>query len=139
MIHSEKILSRFCTVLEDNHFLRLLNGLSEKYDKATVKKVMIDCRKMLVEYYRPVLDDEFYMLDYTSMFESLDQHIHKLFDYLEITIDPDRLDKWHEIYKIYKEKNNQDFYEKFLDNQPVITNQQTAIFKEILLWKNNLD
>jgi len=125
-------------VLEDNHFLRLVNKLSEKYDNATVKRVMIDCRKMLVEYYRPALDNEFYMLDYTSMFENLHQHIHKLFDYLEISIDLDRLDKWHEIYKIYKEKNNQDFYEKFLDNQPLIKNQQTAILKEILSWNNGL-
>jgi hypothetical protein len=136
MIHSEKTLSRFCTVLEDNHFLRLLNALSEKYDKDTVKKVMIDCRKMLVEYYRPVPDQGFYMLDYTSMFENLDQHIHKLFDYLEISIDLARSDRWHEIYEIYKEKNNQDFCEKFLGNQLVIKSQQTAILKEILSWKN---
>jgi hypothetical protein len=76
------------------------------------------------------------MLDYTSMFENLDQHIYKLFDYLEISIDSDRSVQWHEIYQIYKEKNNQDFYEKFLNNQLVIKNQQTAILKEILSWKN---
>jgi hypothetical protein len=136
MIHSEKTLSRFFMVSEDNHFLRLVDRLSEKYDNATVKKVMIDCYKMFVEYYRPALDNEFYMLDYTSMFENLDQHIYKLFDYLEISIDSDRSVQWHEIYQIYKEKNNQDFYEKFLNNQLVIKNQQTAILKEILSWKN---
>jgi hypothetical protein len=114
----------------------MINRLSEKYDKATVKKVMIDCRKMLIEYYRPAPNNGFYMLDYTSMFENLDQHIHKVFDYLEISIDLDRSDRWHEIYQIYKEKNNQDFREKFLGNQLVIKSQQTAILKEILSWKN---
>jgi hypothetical protein len=138
LIHSEKTLSRFCMVLEDNNYLRLVDRLSKKYDNATVKKVIIDCRKMLIEYYHPAQDNKFYILDYTCMFKNLDQHIHKLFDYLEITIDSSRLNKWHEIYKIYKEKNNQDFYKKFLDNQPVITTQQIAILKEIILWKNGL-
>jgi hypothetical protein len=135
--HSEKILSRFCMVLEENnHYLQLINRLGVKYDEATVKKVMIDCCKMFIEYYRPATDNQFYMVDYTEMFENLDQHIYKLFDYLEISINLDRLDKWREIYQVYKEKNSQNFYEKFLNNQPVIKNQQTAILKEILLWKN---
>jgi hypothetical protein len=121
---------------ENNHYLQLINRLGVKYDEATVKKVMIDCCKMFIEYYRPATDNQFYMVDYTEMFENLDQHIYKLFDYLEISINLDRLDKWREIYQVYKEKNSQNFYEKFLNNQPVIKNQQTAILKEILLWKN---
>jgi hypothetical protein len=136
--HSEQILARCCTVLEDSNYLRFLNALSETYDKATVKKVLVDCHKMLVEYYRPVSDNEFYMLDYSSMFQSLDQHIHKMFDFLKITIDTDRLGKWHEIYEIYKEKNNQDFSEKFIGDQLVMKSQQTAILKEILLWKHEI-
>lgn len=146
LIHGEKILSRFCIVLEEEHnksegqnsVLQLINELGVKYDRATVKKVMTDCHKILVGYYQPTMHNQFYMLDYISMFENLDQHIYKLFDYLEISIDLDRLVKWHEVYGIYKEKNSQNFYEKFLDNQPVIKNQRTAILKEILLWKNGL-
>jgi len=135
--HSEKILSRFCMVLEkNNHYLQSINRLGMKYDRATVKKVMIDCCEMFVRYYQTGINNQFYILDYTSMFENLDQHIHRLFDYLELSIDSDRLHKWLEIYTIYKERNNQDFCEKFLDNQPAIKNQQTAILKEILLWKN---
>jgi hypothetical protein len=137
-INCEKILSRFCMVLgvEHNNFLKFINRLSAKYDNATVKKVMMDCSKMFVEYYQPTPGNKFYMLDYNSMFENLDEHIYKLFHYLEISIDSDRLDEWNEIYKIYKGKNSQNFYEKFLNNQPVIKNQQTAILKEILSWKN---
>jgi len=146
LIHGEKILSRFCIVLEEEHnnseeknsVLQLVSELSVKYDNTTVKKVITDCHKMLVGYYQPTIDNQFYMLDYTSMFETLDQHIYKLFDYLEISIDSSRLDKWHEVYEIYKEKNSQNFYKKFLGNQPVIKNQQTAILKEILSWKNGL-
>jgi len=135
--HGEKILSRFCMVLEeDNHYLQLINRLAVKYDESTVKKVMIDCCKMFVGYYQTCINNQFYIIDYVGMFENLDQHIHQLFDYLALSIDLNRLDKWHAIYAIYKERNNQNFYEKFLDNQPVIKNQQIAILKEILLWKN---
>lgn len=146
LIHGEKILARFCIVLEEEHnnseeknnILQLVSELSVKYDSTTVKKVITDCHKMLVGYYQPTVDNQFYMLDYTGMFENLDQHIYKLFEYLEISIDSPRLDKWHKVYEIYKGKNSQNFYEKFLGNQPVIKNQQTAILKEILSWKNGL-
>ena len=101
--------------------------------------MLIECCKFFIEYYKvPDTYQNYYSIDYNDIFQNLDQKIYSIFEYLELPISQDRIDKWQSVYTHYRSVN-QDFLSLFLGNTHELdNNQRIKIFKEILQWKNGL-
>ena len=115
----------------------LIDSLSAKYDQQIVKQVLIKCNKFFTRYYTmPTSDLDYFNINYIDIFQNLDQKIYDIFNYLELTINTDRMSNWLSVYDNYRSVN-QNFLSTFLSNPVEIDNNvQMKIFKEIVAWKN---
>ena len=122
-----------------NNYYELINQLGQRYNISLVREVVLDCHKMFTQYYQ-LLDNsqDFYKINYHTMFNCLDQKIFEIFEYLDVSIDPSRLDHWKTIYNTYRQANQRDFCREVVPVSSKDTAQKTQIFKEILKWRNGL-
>jgi hypothetical protein len=135
--HSSMLMARMCCVLKDSPYMEFINNLSTKYNKQIIKQVLIESNKFFTKYYtiEPTYQD-YINIDYTDVFENLDQQIYRIFTYLELEIAPERLTKWLLVYQKYR-LANKDWLTVFLGETLEIDNTtKTKILKELIQWKN---
>jgi hypothetical protein len=136
---SEELFARmYYTLLDhDNPLIKFIQQLLEKYNEQAVKQVLVDCSKFFTRYSSVSTSySDYFNIDYNDIFQNLDHRIYDIFEYLELTISPDRLDNWLSVYHTYRLKN-QDFLSKFLNNHIEIEHsKKIEILKDIIQWKN---
>jgi len=136
---SEEFFARMCCAIPYSPYMDLVNHLSKTHDKDVVKQVLVECNKFFTNYYTVPSDCKNYFdISYKDMFQNLDLQIHNIFEYLELSLLPDRLDKWKKVYDQYRAAN-QDFLHNFLPKHiDTDINQKKAILKEVIKWKHGL-
>lgn len=132
-----ELTARMCTAIPNSHYMKFIKQLSVRYPIQHVKQIMIDSNKFFSRYYSVPADySDYYNLNYQDMFQFLDRRIKDIFQYLQMTIDPDRLQQWLPIYYQYQQLN-QNILSDFLDcTVPVDNTKKIEILKEIIQWKN---
>jgi len=133
----KELFARLVTCVPDSKFLKLINSLQLNFGADETKQTLLECSKIFTNYYTiPENSDEYFRLSYNDIFFNLDTKIASVFLFLNCEISPDRMHKWLEIYKIYKEKNSKilnDFEPPYL---AVPNKIKLQIVKELIAWKN---
>jgi hypothetical protein len=115
----------------------MIEKLSKDYSQVLVQEVLLDCHKLFMQYYKlPPGLNNVYTIDYNDLFDQLNQEIPKIFEYLGIQLDPDRLVEWHKVYAQYKQLNQRDYYTELVPYSSTNNKKKNQIFKEILKWRN---
>lgn len=118
-------------------YSKLIEQLSKEHSRALVQEVLLECHKLFMQYYKlPLGQEQVYTVDYTVLFDQLDQEITKIFKYLEIQLDSTRLDSWQKVYFQYKQLNQRDYYTELVPCPSTNNAGKNQILKEILKWNN---
>jgi hypothetical protein len=97
---------------------------------------------------------KYYQIDALDVWTNFDQHINKLFSYLDIPVDQNRLENWMSVYSIWKNNHTKRLnfvnnFELIIDN--IINNThmdletfdldlvQEAAIQQVLIYKHNLN
>jgi hypothetical protein len=129
-------LVRAYTCIPNNPYAELINKLSVTYNINDVKQVVHDSVKFFIGYYQ--IPDDQYTLNYNDIFLNLDNKILEVLNFVDVSVDQDRLTKWKPIYDQYRASN----YKLTQQIDATISNGSSAtklkILKEIIQWKNGL-
>lgn len=133
--HTQSLMSRHCLTIADSAYMDLINQLSVRYPRHSVIEVFLDVSDKLDCNYR--VPSGYFTLSFDQIFQSLDQQIHSVMQHVELEIQPCRWDNWHNIYQIYKSRN-QNFVQRLQGHTVVSSDRvaKTQILKEILKWRD---
>lgn len=134
-LYQKEVLARHCYTVPESKYKKLIEHLSLQYNNDEVKKVFLSCAQSFIGHYNIPNHQDILLINYKEIFENLDQKILQIFEFLGLTIDIDRWHTWETIYNQYQ-NNNQDYLLNFYTESDIIGNNQTAILKEIINWKN---
>lgn len=123
----------------NNPYSILIEQLSKEHSQLLVHEVLLECHTLFMQYYKlPPGHKDVYIIDYNILFNQLDQEITKIFNYLDIRLDFDRLTNWQQVYSHYKQSNQRDYCAELVPVPSTNNAEKKQIFKEILKWKNGL-
>ena len=136
---SAELFARMCCAIPHSRYMSFINHLSGTYNENDVKQVLIDCNKFFTKYYTvPDTYKNYFDIGYADIFQNLDLRINDIFEYIELSPMPSRLDKWKKIYDQYRAVN-QNFLHNFLPELVDTSfDQKKAILKEVIKWKHGL-
>jgi hypothetical protein len=134
---SQELMARMYYTIPDNPYIELIDRLSSKHDVQSIKQVLIESNKFFTNYYTvPTCYHDYFDINYVDIFQNLDQVIHQVFEYLDLTISSDRIDKWLPVYQEWKNLNK-DYLSLFITElTPVTSGEKIKILKDIIEWKN---
>jgi hypothetical protein len=136
---SEELMARMYYLIPNNPYVELVNRLSSKYAVEKIKQVLLESNKFFTNYYAiPAWYSDHFSINYFDIFQNLDHVIHQIFEYLDITILSDRMDKWIPVYQEWKNLNKDYLHLFKTDSIQLTTKEKTKILKDIIEWKNGL-
>jgi len=125
-----------CIPTTTNPYAELISRLSLTYNINDVKQVVHDSVKLFIGYYQ--IPDDQYTLNYNDIFLNLDNKILEVLNFVDVSVDQDRLTKWKPIYDQYC-TNNYKLAQQIESTTPNVNSAtKLKILKEIIEWNHGL-
>lgn len=134
--HAPEVFTRMMTCLITTGPILLFRELSAKYGENVVRSALLEFQQFFTKYYTIPDSEQIFKISYRDVFVELDQRIGDIFKFLNLSIDPERLDKWLTIYHDYKQRNrdiHSDYLKSTVAVDPAVKIQ---ILKEVIKWTN---